>query len=74
MHRLALCVWLTAMTALKSGSSVLPELLDRQANLAAIVPGAFADIVAVTGDPLKDITELERVRFVMKDGVVYVKP
>jgi imidazolonepropionase-like amidohydrolase len=65
---------MTPMQAIKSGTSLAAELLDRQADLGAIVPGAFADIVAVTGDPLKDITELERVRFVMKDGVVYVKP
>jgi imidazolonepropionase-like amidohydrolase len=36
-----------------------------------IAPGAYADIIAVQGDPLKDITELERVRFVMKDGKVF---
>ncbi len=36
-----------------------------------IAPGAFADIIAVDGDPLKDVTELERVKFVMKGGVVY---
>jgi len=34
-------------------------------------PGAWADIVAVDGDPLKDVTTLERVKFVMKGGVVY---
>jgi imidazolonepropionase-like amidohydrolase len=65
---------MTPMQAIKSGTSLAAELLDRPADLGAIVPGAFADIVAVTGDPLKNITELERVRFVMKDGVVYLKP
>jgi imidazolonepropionase-like amidohydrolase len=36
-----------------------------------IAPGAFADIVAVMGDPLKDVTELEHVRFVMHDGSIF---
>ena len=36
-----------------------------------IAPGAYADIVAVRGDPLKDVGELGRVAFVMKDGVVF---
>jgi imidazolonepropionase-like amidohydrolase len=35
-----------------------------------IAPGAWADLVAVTGDPTKDITELERVKWVMKGGVL----
>ena len=39
-------------------------------RVGSIEKGKFADLVAVTGDPLKDITEMERVRFVMKGGVV----
>ena len=40
-------------------------------DIGAIEPGRYADIIAVTGDPLTDITELERVRFVMKGGKIY---
>src|SRR2546421_964350 len=43
-------------------------------GLGAVAPGMAADLVAVAGDPLKDITELERVRFVMKGGVTYLSP
>jgi imidazolonepropionase-like amidohydrolase len=62
---------MTPMQAIQSATTVAAALLDRQDELGAIEPGKFADIVAVTGDPLKDITELERVRFVMKGGQVY---
>jgi imidazolonepropionase-like amidohydrolase len=44
------------------------EMLGWQDRIGAIEPGKFADLVAVAGDPIADITELERVRFVMKDG------
>jgi len=47
------------------------EMLGWQDRLGAIETGKFADLVAVAGDPIADITELERVRFVMKDGKVF---
>jgi len=62
---------MTPMQAIRSGTSLAAELLG-QPDLGAIAPGAYADLVAVSGDPLKDITELERVRFVMKGGVTYL--
>jgi imidazolonepropionase-like amidohydrolase len=46
------------------------ELLGWQDRVGAVEPGRFADLVAVAGDPVADITELERVRFVMKSGAV----
>jgi imidazolonepropionase-like amidohydrolase len=46
------------------------EMLGWQDRVGAIEPGKFADIVAVAGDPIADITEIERVRFVMKGGQV----
>jgi imidazolonepropionase-like amidohydrolase len=46
------------------------ELLGWQDRVGAVEPGKLADLVAVAGDPLADVSELERVRFVMKDGRV----
>ena len=42
-----------------------------QDRVGSFEPGKYADLVAVTGDPLADITELERVKFVMKGGQVF---
>lgn len=60
---------MTPMQAIMSATTTGSRLLD-QPRLGAIAPGKLADIVAVKGDPLSDITELERVTFVMKGGVV----
>jgi imidazolonepropionase-like amidohydrolase len=62
---------MTPMQAIKSATSGAADLLDMQGKLGEISPGAFADIVAVQGDPLQDVSLLEHVKFVMKDGTVY---
>lgn len=62
---------MTAMQAIQSATVVAADLLERPGDFGAIEAGKFADIIAVNGDPLGDITELERVRFVMKGGEVY---
>jgi len=59
------------MQAIRSGTVVPAELLGWNDKIGTIEAGKWADLVAVTGDPLKDITELERVKFVMKGGQVY---
>src|SRR4030088_3600861 len=62
---------MTPMQAIRSGTVVAAELLGWSDKMGTIEAGKWADLVAVTGDPLKDITELERVKFVMKGGAVY---
>lgn len=62
---------MTPMQAIQSATSVAAALLDQQENLGAVAPGRLADIVAVKGDPLKDVSDLERVTFVMKGGTVF---
>src|SRR5947209_17005353 len=63
---------MTPLQAIKTATAVAAELLGQDDQIGAVAPGRYADLVAVQGDPLKDITELERVRFVMKGGVVYL--
>lgn len=60
-----------AMQAIQSATTVSANLLDRANDMGAIEAGKFADIIAVSGDPIKDISELERVKFVMKNGEVF---
>lgn len=60
-----------AMAIIQSATTRAAEMLGQEGKLGVIAPGAYADIVAVAGDPLKDITELGRISFVMKDGEVF---
>jgi len=59
------------MDAIQSATSRAAEMLDMKGEIGVLAPRAFADIVAVSGDPLKDVGELEHVRFVMHDGSVF---
>jgi imidazolonepropionase-like amidohydrolase len=57
--------------AIVSATSRAAEMLDMSGQIGVIAPGAFADIIAVPGDPLKDIKQLGNVQFVMKDGKIF---
>jgi imidazolonepropionase-like amidohydrolase len=59
------------MAAIKSATSVNAELLGMEKDLGTVEAGKLADLVAVPGDPLFDITAMTKVSFVMKNGVVY---
>jgi imidazolonepropionase-like amidohydrolase len=59
------------MDAIQSATSRAAEMLDMKGEIGVIAPGAFADVIAVKGDPLKDVNELEHVRFVMHDGSIF---
>jgi imidazolonepropionase-like amidohydrolase len=62
---------MSPMDAIKSATSRPAEMLDMQGKIGVIAPGAYADIVAVGGDPLHDIKVLQNAQFVMKDGKVF---
>jgi len=61
---------MTPMQAIRTATTSAAELMGWSGHVGTIAPGAFADMIAVAGDPMRDITELERVRWVMKGGVV----
>jgi imidazolonepropionase-like amidohydrolase len=62
---------MTPMQAIRTATSVAAEMLGWSDKIGTVEPGKLADLVAVAGDPLADIGELQHVRFVMKEGVVY---
>ncbi len=62
---------MTPMDAIRAATASAADLIGDTADIGSVQPGRYADIVAVSGDPLKDITGLERMQFVMKCGVVY---
>jgi imidazolonepropionase-like amidohydrolase len=59
------------MTAMVSANSLAAEAMNLSDQVGTIAPGLQADIIALSGDPLKDITAVRRVVFVMKGGMVY---
>ncbi|HYA94684.1 MAG TPA: amidohydrolase family protein [Terriglobales bacterium] len=65
---------MSPLEAIRAATVNAASLLGWQENAGAIEAGKFADVIAVDGDPLKDIGELERVRFVMANGVVVKGP
>src|SRR3984893_16176279 len=62
---------MTPMQAIQSATSSAADLLGKSDLLGSLKPGKYADIIAVTGDPLADIHVLEHVSFVMKEGKIY---
>jgi imidazolonepropionase-like amidohydrolase len=62
---------MTPMQAIQAATSNAADLLGHSDEVGSLKPGKFADIIAVTGDPLANISVLENVQFVMKDGKVY---
>ena len=62
---------LTPMQSIVAGTSNAAKLLGWESKVGTLAPGKWADVVAVPGDPTRDITVMERPTFVMKGGVVY---
>jgi len=62
---------LTPVQSLQAGTVNAADLLGWTDRIGSLAPGKFADVVAVRGNPLEDVTVLQHVAFVMKDGVVY---
>jgi len=62
---------MTPMQAIQAATSNAADLLGHSSEIGSIKPGKYADLIAVSRDPLKDINALENVEFVMKEGKVY---
>jgi imidazolonepropionase-like amidohydrolase len=62
---------MTPMQAIQSATTHAAELLDMVGQIGVVAPGAYADIVALNGDPLRDLGAMQGIAFVMKDGKVF---
>jgi imidazolonepropionase-like amidohydrolase len=62
---------MTPMQAIQTATRSAAELMDWSRKVGVVASGSYADMIAVSGDPTRDITELERVKWVMKGGRVY---
>jgi imidazolonepropionase-like amidohydrolase len=64
---------MTPLQAIQTSTVHASKLLGMESDIGAIDAGRYADLIAVDGDPTKDVTELERVKWVMKGGAVVKK-
>jgi imidazolonepropionase-like amidohydrolase len=62
---------MTPLAAIQTATLNAADLLGWADRLGSMEPGRWADLIAVDGDPTRDVTALEHVKFVMKGGVVY---
>jgi imidazolonepropionase-like amidohydrolase len=62
---------MTPLAALQAGTLNAADLMGWTNKVGSLEPGKWADVIAVSGDPLKDVRILQHVHFVMKAGVVY---
>jgi len=62
---------MSPMDAIKAATSRAAELLDMKGEIGVIAPGAFADVMAVGGDPLANVEALKNTAFVMRNGTVF---
>ncbi|HEY6347870.1 MAG TPA: amidohydrolase family protein, partial [Candidatus Angelobacter sp.] len=65
---------MTPAQAIRAATTIPAEMLGMQNDLGSITPGKYADLVAVKGNPLSDISLLEKIDFVMKGGEVFKSP
>ena len=65
---------MTPLAAIQAGTLNGAKLLGWESEIGNLKPGYMADVIAVPGDPLKEINVLQKVAFVMKNGAVYRRP
>jgi len=65
---------MTPVEALRAATSVNAKIIGKEKELGELRQGFLADVIAVDGDPVRDIAATGSVHFVMKDGVVYRRP
>jgi imidazolonepropionase-like amidohydrolase len=61
---------MTPLQAIQSATTVAAEFIGWDKDVGSLLPGRWADMIAVKGNPLNDVTELERVQHVIKGGIL----